>query len=42
MGDLEVKKNKLIIRDMKLGKSRTIDADDVVKEIKKLFPKKKK
>jgi histidyl-tRNA synthetase len=42
MGDLEVKKNKLIIRDMKLGKSRTIDADDVVEEIKKLFPKKTK
>ncbi len=42
MGDLEVKKGKLIIRDMKLGKSRTIEAKDVVEEIKKLFPPKVK
>lgn len=42
MGDIEIKKGKLIIRDMKLGKSRMIDAKDVVKEIQKLFPPKVK
>ena len=42
MGDLEVKKGKLIIRDMKVGRSRTIDAKDVVSEIQKLFPPKVK
>ena len=42
MGDIEVKKGKLIIRDMKVGRSRTIDAKDVVSEIQKLFPPKNK
>ncbi len=42
MGDLEVKKGKLIIRDMELGRSRTIEADKVVEEVKKLFPPRKK
>ncbi len=42
MGDLEVKKGELIIRDMQSGKSRTIKAKDVVKEVKKLFPPRKK
>jgi histidyl-tRNA synthetase len=42
MGDIEIKKEQLIIRDMKLGKSRTVGAKNIVEEIKKLFPKKKK
>ena len=42
MGDLEIKKGQLLIRDMKRGKSRTINAEDVVEEIKKLFPPKTK
>lgn len=42
MGDLEVKKNQVIIREMKRGKSETISMDDIIPHMEKLLggPKK--
>lgn len=42
MGDLEIKKNEVIIREMKRGKSETISADDIIPHMEKLLggPKK--
>lgn len=37
MGDLEVKKNRVIVRDMESGRSETISAETVVEHMKKLL-----
>ncbi|MBT6831848.1 histidine--tRNA ligase [bacterium] len=37
MGDLEIKKNEVIVRDMKKGKSETICADNIVPHLEKLL-----
>ena len=39
MGDLEVKKNQIIIRDMNSGRSETIPAETVIEHMKKLLGK---
>ena len=42
IGDLEIKKNQIIIRDMKTGKQTWIKQDDIIEEMDKLIgvPKK--
>ncbi|MCF7846922.1 MAG: histidine--tRNA ligase [Candidatus Gracilibacteria bacterium] len=37
MGDLEIKKNEVIVRNMQSGKSETISADDIVPHMEKLL-----
>ena len=42
MGDLEIKKNQVLVRDMKRGRSETISVDDIIPHMEKLLggPKK--
>jgi len=37
MGDLEIKKNEVIVRDMSKGRSKTISADDIIPHMEKLL-----
>jgi histidyl-tRNA synthetase len=39
MGDIEVKKGKVIVRDMERGRSETIDVADIIPKMEELLGK---